>query len=161
MPIGTAAVHPGRACHRVLLTVASVSPYAASRLSRSDQAEITAGGTVSVPTSTVQPSGNRHSGGRAAMSDGGRIACVTPWRAQNSVSSGPATRASSGTTTSREPVHRAIATSKTATSNPIDANWSTTDPCVNRIRSSAVATNDEMPSCGTTTPFGRPVDPEV
>ncbi len=74
------------------------------------------------------------------------IACVTECAAMKSVSSGPATRDSSGTITTREPVQSAIDNSKTATSNPIDANCITTEPGTSFIRCSAVATRLEIPS---------------
>ena len=51
--------------------------------------------------------------------------------------------------------------SKAATSNPTEANCRTLDDAVTAIRSAAVAAREAMPSCGTATPLGRPVEPDV
>ena len=51
--------------------------------------------------------------------------------------------------------------SHTATSNPTDANCATRLSAVTPIRSTAVAISDPIPSCDTTTPLGRPVEPDV
>ena len=114
-----------------------------------------------MPTNTTEPAGRTQSAGSAETSDGGRIMCVIRCAARKSVSAGSAIRSSSGTTTSVAPVHSAIASSNTATSNPGDANCSTRLDASTPIRSCAVATRLAIPSCETTTPFGRPVEPEV
>ena len=159
--MGTGPFQPGSACHSVLFTVASVSPYAASKFSRSAHRPISSGGTVSVPTNTVQPCGTSHPAGRAASNEGGMIAWVTRLLVMKSVSAGPATRAFCGTITRVLLVHSAIASSNTATSKPTEANCITTEPGTSRIRTSAVATRLGIPSWERTAPFGLPVDPEV
>ncbi len=114
-----------------------------------------------MPTSTVVPSGIMASSGRADTSDGGRIAWLIRWVCRNPVSAGPATRTSSGATTRRAPSVSAMTSSNTATSKPTDANCSTRDDASTPIRSAAVAASDAMPSWGSTTPLGRPVEPDV
>ncbi|MCP9962829.1 hypothetical protein LUX05_18390 [Streptomyces somaliensis] len=52
-------------------------------------------------------------------------------------------------------------TSKTAASKLGEANWSTRESGVTSIRSRWVRARSAMPRWVTTTPLGRPVEPEV
>ncbi len=125
------------------------------------QRPITSGGTVSVPTRIVEPAGSSQSSGSAATRDGGRIMWVIRRSRRKSVSAGPATRTSSGASTSLPPTVSAMVSSNTATSKPTEANWSTRLSVLRSILSTAVAARLAMPSCGTTTPLGLPVEPDV
>jgi hypothetical protein len=59
------------------------------------------------------------------------------------------------------PTHSAIDISNTARSKLTDAKCDTRDEGATPSVCRAVATRSATPVCGTTTPLGRPVDPEV
>ncbi len=152
---------PGSASHSVELTLASVRPYATTTRMRPDQRAISSLGTASVPTTRTAPSGSGQSRGSAETSEGGRIMWVARCRATYSVRAGPATRRSAGTTTIRPPTHSDMIRSQTVTSKPTEANCTTRLSESTPIRSVAVAIRLPTPSWVTTTPLGRPVEPEV
>ncbi|GIG09052.1 hypothetical protein Cco03nite_57520 [Catellatospora coxensis] len=162
-PIGTLASGSMSGSQRpsVEFTVASVGPYALNICRPRAKRATSAVEIRSVPASSVAPSGRSQSSGRAASSAGGRIMKVMPWARAYSVSSGPGTRRSAGTTTSRAPVSSPRHRSKNATSKLGDANCSTRPSGPTPSRSVAVASSFTTPACDTTTPLGRPVEPEV
>ncbi len=161
-PIGTGPVHAGSACHSVEFTVASVRPYAASTFSRPAQRPIRSGGTVSVPTRIVAPAGSarvlRQRGHQRRRQDQVRhplavqeLASARGPRCAPPPAPARACRRRTAPSSARTPPRRSRPTRTAAPGCPARS----------RIRSIAVAASDAMPSCGTTTPLGRPVDPDV
>ncbi|GLZ47944.1 hypothetical protein Acsp06_41290 [Actinomycetospora sp. NBRC 106375] len=144
----------------VEFTVASVGPYALNiRWSRPQRAT-SSGATRSVPASST-PGGSVTSSGMAASSTGGRIMTETSWAYRYAASSGTGARSSLGTTTRRAPESSDWHSSQNATSKLGDAKASTRSSGPTPSRSVWVATSLSTPACVTSTPFGRPVDPEV
>ena len=84
-----------------------------------------------------------------ASTAGGSVACVIASSARNSASSAPSRR-SGGTTTKAAPDNKAIDHSEQKLSKP--------GLTPNRAWPTARFDN---PACGTITPLGRPVDPDV
>lgn len=97
----------------------------------------------------------------AASSAGGRIMKVIPLAFAYSASAAPGTRSSDGTTTSRPPESRPRHRSQKATSKLGEANCRTRLCGPMPKRSLWVATSLATPVWESTTPLGRPVEPEV
>jgi hypothetical protein len=104
-------------------------------------------------------SAGRSSGWSAARSEGGKVATVTASSRIIASSSGPA--CPRGAITSAAPLSSVCATSATPASKEKEANCSTRPPGSTPNASRCAAARFPIPRCGTTTPFGRPVDPEV
>ncbi|OSY49024.1 hypothetical protein BG846_05367 [Streptomyces fradiae ATCC 10745 = DSM 40063] len=85
---------------------------------------------------------------------------MTPKSRMTSASSSPASLSRDGVT-SAAPLRRDAALSKTAASKLGEENCRVRESGVIRIRSRRVRASSATPRWLTTTPLGRPVDPEV
>jgi hypothetical protein len=68
---------------------------------------------------------------------------------------------SAGTITRAAPEHNAINSSETAASKPTDANCNTREVGSTWKWAICATAKFTAPACGTATPFGTPVDPDV
>lgn len=109
---------------------------------------------------STRSGGSSQSSGMDANAAGGRVRWVMSNSVMRSTRSGP-TRRSSSTSTIVQPLNRLMHWSHTDMSNMKDANRSTwqcgPSPNVSRTVDARLLT----PVCGTATPFGRPVEPDV
>ncbi len=142
-------------------TVVSVGPYALTRRRPADQRATTSGGQASPATASAVICGRVVSGGRAARTDGGRVAWVTRCSATSPARPAPGSRRAAGAMTRVAPVSQAPQISATDASKLGDANCRTRLPAVTVNRSACAAASPARPACGTTTPLGTPVEPEV
>src|SRR5690606_35108031 len=161
-PIGTdVAACSGAHSHRVEFTVASVGPLQLSIRYLVAHRCTSSAGTFSAPHSTMNPAGNSVSSGNIPSTDGPIAMWVTRWRRVYSASGSPGTRRSAGTTTRVPPLSSPMHISQNATSKLGEANCSTRLLESTPTRSAWVASSLATPRCGTTTPLGLPVEPEV
>ncbi len=116
---------------------------------------------ASPATTIVVDAGRPPSTGSIASTDGGSVTWVMSWAAASSESSGPGSRRQAGARTSVPPVNSAMATSQKAASKLAVANCSTRLSGPTAQRSIWLASRLGIPVWQTTTPLGRPVDPEV
>ncbi|KOU04658.1 hypothetical protein ADK88_21300 [Streptomyces sp. NRRL F-2295] len=126
----------------------------------SDQRATSSGGHASPATTTVAPAGSASSGSTASAV-GGRVTCVTSCSAQSAARSGPGISRSAGATTRVAPDRSPITISQAAASKLSAANCSTRLPGPTPNASRWARAREAMPPCGTTTPLGRPVEPDV
>ena len=140
-------------------TVASVGPYRLNITRPGAYAATTDAGTASAPHSNHRTDANAATG-TVASTVGVRKACVICCCAISSASSAPP-RTCAGATTTVAPAPNPSSSSSTAASKLGEAacNTRAAGPTANRCANSAAKL--PRPRCGTTTPLGRPVVPEV
>ncbi|GAA3646949.1 hypothetical protein GCM10022420_022170 [Streptomyces iranensis] len=140
-------------------TVTSVGPYAFT-IRRPGAHRSTNPGEHASPATTSDRKlpGNSST---AANTDGGTVTCVTPNSATTSPNDPPGGNLSTPAITNTPPDNNAIHISETAASKLNDANCNTRASAPTPNRSICAAAKFPMPRCVTTTPFGRPVDPDV
>jgi hypothetical protein len=93
--------------------------------------------------------------------DGVRVRCVTEWLLTLPARAMPGMRSSLDAMTSVAPVRRLMQISHMEASNVSRASWSTRHPGPTSRVLICVDTRLSSPLWLTTTPFGKPVDPEV
>ena len=125
-----------------------------------EQAAATPAGQGSPPTRRTRTLG-RDPGANAARAEGVKNAWVTPSRSTSRARAGPGRRSSGGGSTSRAPAARAAAISSTEASKLSEAFCRTrlSRPVAKRSRWASARLT--APRWSTTTPLGRPVEPEV
>jgi hypothetical protein len=89
------------------------------------------------------------------------VTTVTRSSRSSVASGGPGSRSSRSPRTSVPPLSSAITISHTDMSNDSEASCSTRSPGPTPNISRSIAATGPTPRCGTTTPLGRPVEPEV
>ncbi|GAQ58683.1 hypothetical protein a10_08575 [Streptomyces acidiscabies] len=136
----------------VAQTVVSVGPYALI-IRRPGAQRWTSSGEHASPATTSVVAVNSPSS--ATSTDGGTVTCVT----SSSVSAGSGLPG--GGRTRVAPVSRAVYSSDTDASKLGEANWRTRLSASMANRSTWPATRWASPEWLTTTPLGRPVEPEV
>ncbi|GAA3836902.1 hypothetical protein GCM10022226_68590 [Sphaerisporangium flaviroseum] len=114
---------------------------------------------ASPPTTNVDKSPNTISG-TVAKAAGGIKQCVIPSPASTPPNASPP-NTPTGHTTNAAPEPKAHTISKTDASKLGDANCNTRSPGPAPNRDTNPAAKFPTPACVTTTPFGRPVDPDV
>ncbi|GAA3674637.1 hypothetical protein GCM10022420_064200 [Streptomyces iranensis] len=144
----------------VAATVASVGPYALTMWRPGAQSETSSAEHASPPTISPRtvprlPAGIIDSG------DGGIIRWVIRRSSSSVARSGPGVRRSSGAHTRVAPVKRALDSSQNEASKLGETNCSTRSPGPTRCLRRCTATALARPRWLTTTPLGRPVEPEV
>ncbi|CAM5510471.1 hypothetical protein SFUMM280S_09922 [Streptomyces fumanus] len=127
----------------------------------SDQRVTTSFWHASPATTMVRSAGRVLPSGRAAATAGGKASRLTRCAAMRSTSSGPGSRLSSSVSTRVPPPSRAIDHSQMEASKLDGANWSIRVPGATSKRSIRSKTILVNPRWSTTTPLGRPVEPEV
>src|SRR5689334_10051947 len=152
-PIGGAAGSSGSQTPAVAITVASVGPYV---FTRPGHRRANSALSRSAPSTQLRIPGNC-SGSSCANNDGTILADCTPEARIIAINAAGSARSASDATTSVPPLDNVAATSNTAASNPNDANCSTVPSSIGAIRTARFT----KPRCGTTTPFGTPVEPDV
>src|SRR5205085_10892695 len=93
--------------------------------------------------------------------EGTTLADVTPAAFTNSTNAPGSARCTAEAITNVPPAAKTTATSNTAASNPNDANCNTTRPGPASNTGANRTAKFTTPRCPTTTPFGRPVDPDL
>ncbi len=147
----------------VAQTVVSVGPYALIILRSRDHRSTSAAEHASPATVSTMPAGSPSSS-RAASAAGEIVACVmrcraiTPARPDRPA---PGSSRSAGARTSVEPDSSARHSSEKAASKLGEATWRIRLPSSTANRSIWLPARLATPRCVTTTPFGRPVEPEV
>ncbi len=111
--------------------------------------------TTSVETEEKSP------GEAAPRTTGGSVAWVTRCRSASAARAGPGVTSSAVPTTRAAPDRSAIVSSQNAASNDGEANCSTRLSGPTSKRSVWAAIRLATPEWVTTTPLGRPVEPEV
>ena len=109
---------------------------------------------MSTTDGSIEPSAS------VATTAGVKVTCVTRCSARKPVRSVPNLR-SSGMTTSVAPVSRVMNHSQPNMSKLAEANWPTRWPGPTPITREGPSTKLARPAWETSTPFGRPVDPDV
>ncbi len=99
--------------------------------------------------------------GVAASAEGVNLACVTRSLRSRARRSSPGIIASREATTSVAPLHSAVKRSSTDASKCSGAKKSTRAPSPMRYAAVKARMALHTPRCGTMTPLGRPVEPEV
>src|SRR6266508_45364 len=159
-PIGgtpgwSAAIGPA-----VVITVVSVGPYVFHSRAFDDQVRDSSAVSRSAPTTQfVRPA--TWSGSSTASSDGTTLATVTPLAATIAASAADSERSGVVAIASVPPPPSTTAMSSTAASKLNDANCSATTPSATPSTGRIANARFTGPRCGTCTPLGRPVDPEV
>jgi hypothetical protein len=140
--------------------VASVGPYRLKKRRSGAQRSTSSAGHASPAVISVRNAGSS-AGGSTASAEGGRVATVTSssWRRRRR--SGPGARVSRVPSTSVAPAASAITISNTEASKLGEANWSTRSPASTPRSRACPRATLASPRCGTSTPLGRPVEPEV
>ncbi len=141
-------------------TVVSVGPYALN-MRRPVAHLATREACAASPAMTRFSTAGRLPSGSWARTAGGRVACVTPnspirdgsWSAWSSMSAGPSTR--------QAPALSGVQISETAASKLSEANCSARLPGPMPYAPILASTMFGMERCSTTTPLGRPVEPDV
>src|SRR5215475_11342838 len=162
-PIGGAPPPATSGSDQVLTTVASVGPYELIIRRPGAHRATSSAVQASPPTITPRKSGSwsrATRSGTVANAAGGISAWVT-WNfastsARCSPSSGPG-----GGDTRAAPAGSDMHSSRTDASKLGEENCSTRSPGRTAYRSISAAEKLANPACATTTPFGRPVDPDV
>jgi hypothetical protein len=161
-PIG--GVRPGASGElHVDTTVDSVGPYALIMRRPGAQWSTRPAVHASPPTITVRKSGRPVRGtrsGTVASATGGISACVTRPRASTSANCSPSSGPGGGTTRAA-PAGNDMHSSSTEASKLGEENSSTRSPGRTSKWSTSDAEKLASPACETTTPLGRPVEPEV
>src|SRR6185312_14216779 len=106
-------------------TVASVGPYALMSVTFDAQRSASRTLTASPATTTVPATNGSPAASQAASADGGRVTCVTPWRATVASSGRPGIMSSRVARHRVAPLARVLANSETLASKLGDANWRT------------------------------------
>ena len=158
-PIGGLTA-PASGSLTVAQTVVSVGPYALSIRRPADQRSTSSGGQASPAVMRVRPSGIGSPTGQAASTVGGRQTTSMPAFATSSASGSPGARSASAASTRTAPVSSAVSSSQAAASKLNEANCSSRVPSPTPKRSCSAA-SAATARCGTSTPLGRPVEPEV
>src|SRR5439155_15462856 len=157
-PIG--GVTPGRSGPlQVDATVHSVGPYALIIRRPGAHRATSSAGHASPPTARVRKSGSATSG-TVAIATGGIRACVTRFATITSASSSPSSGPGGGTTRAA-PAGSDMHSSRIEASKLGEENCRTRSPADTAKCSTSAAEKLARPACGTTTPFGCPVEPEV
>ena len=143
-------------------TVVSVGPYrfvTARPPSASERASDT--GNASPPTSTRSPAGRPPASHNACHRLG--VACinVAPDSRTRAPSATGSRTTSRGASTTRAPCSNGRNNSRPAMSNPTVVTAANRSPSPSTNRSCIAARKFTSAPCGTATPFGRPVDPDV
>jgi hypothetical protein len=125
----------------------------------SDHFAASAAGQASPPTTSVCRCGNSPCG-KVARAAGGISAWLTACFSSRSARSVPSSCSGPGTT-SAAPARKAINWSITEASKPLEENCSTRESWSMASRSAIAVPRLPRPACGTTTPLGMPVEPEV
>ncbi len=144
----------------VAQTVVSVGPYALTRNRSRAQVCTRAGGHASPASTSVLPAGSEP-GGITASAAGGRVRWVMPRSRTRPARVGPGSRAFRSSISRQAPESRPMHSSQNAASKLTDAMCSTRLAGVTRSRSLWVLAMAPTPLWVTTTPFGRPVEPDV
>ncbi|GGT74028.1 hypothetical protein GCM10010207_84490 [Streptomyces atratus] len=121
----------------------------------------TSSGEEASPATTSEVIPGIESGGMTARAAGGMVACVTPCSATRVARAASGSSRSWGASTSAAPESSAIASSQNAASKLGEANCRTRLPGPTSNCSIWLETRLAAPACETTTPLGRPVEPEV
>ncbi|GAA2371301.1 hypothetical protein GCM10009855_08260 [Gordonia cholesterolivorans] len=140
-------------------TVVSVGPYRFSMVRSGAQRATSSGGQASPATASTRRSSSP-CGSAAASAAGVMQAWVTRFARRKSDSSTPPS-SPAGATTIVDALPKAIIISNTEASKLGDANCSDREPGTSCMCARCSATRFASPRWVTTTPLGRPVDPEV
>ena len=142
-------------------TESSVGPYALNSARPGAQRCTSACGIASPPEINTRRPGSVAVSGSADSTTGGSSAWVMPAWATKLSSASPISTTPGAGMCSDAPCDSAISHSNTQASKLKDANCSTRLSCDTANRSACACSRLATPRCGTSTPFGRPVEPEV
>ncbi len=162
-PIGGAPAPGSSGSDQVETTVASVGPYELIIRRPGAHSDTRSAVQASPPTITPVKAGRPSRAtpaGTVASAAGGISAWVTWNRSSTSARCSPSNGPGGGTT-SAAPAGSDMHSSSTDASKLGDENSSTRSPGRTAYRSISAAEKFASPACETTTPFGRPVDPDV
>ncbi len=158
-PIGTTSASGASGALIAAHTVVSVGPYALTMRRVPAQRAGRPGGHAS--PATVSVSSVAGSSSATASTLGGTVAWVMSQRRSAAPSATWGGSPSAPGTTEAAPDSRAMHSSETAASKLSDAICRTRDSRVTANRSIWARARFPTPVCGTTTPLGRPVEPDV
>ncbi len=141
--------------------MASVGPYALRITRPRENRSTSSGGHASPATTSCTPPGIGRSAGHADRTVGGRHTMVVPVRSTSSASGPPGPRSSAVDRIIVAPESSPMESSQVAASKLYEANWSQRVSGPMPMRGPWSATITATVRCSTTTPLGRPVEPEV